>query len=79
MTSKRYQIMQKVKPLYELRTRIGTQLRQAKEANDTDTIEIWERVWFAVANEIVALHEANWAELESDDGHRELYETEKLV
>ena len=79
MTSKRYQIMQKVKPLYELRTRIGTQLIKAKEAKDTQTIEIWERVYFAVADEIVALHEANWAELESDDGHRELYETKKLA
>ena len=57
MTSKRYQIQQKLKPLYEIRTRVGTQFRLAKEANDTDTIEIWERVWFAVTNEIVALHE----------------------
>ena len=55
--SKRYQIQQKLKPLYEIRTRCGTQFRLAKEANDTDTIEIWERVWWAVANEIVALHE----------------------
>tara|TARA_R110001592_G_scaffold26830_4_gene99984 strand:+ start:1606 stop:1833 length:228 start_codon:yes stop_codon:yes gene_type:complete len=60
MTSKRYQIQQKLKPLYEIRTRIGTQFRKAREANDTDTIEIWERVWKAVANEIVTLHdEAN--------------------
>jgi hypothetical protein len=57
MTSKRYQIQQKLKPLYEIRTRVGTQFRKAKDANDTDTIEIWERVWFAVTNEIVALHE----------------------
>jgi hypothetical protein len=57
MTSKRYQIQQKLKPLYEIRTRIGTQFRKAREANDTDTIEIWERVWKAVANEIVALHD----------------------
>jgi hypothetical protein len=57
MTSKRYQIQQKLKPLYEIRTRIGTQFAKAKEANDTDTIEIWERVWKAVAAEIVALHD----------------------
>ena len=57
MTSRRYQIQQKLKPLYEIRTRIGTQFAKAKEANDTDTIEIWERVWKAVANEIVALHD----------------------
>ena len=57
MTSKRYQIQQKLKPLYEIRTRCGTQFAKAKEANDTDTIEIWERVWKAVANEIVALHD----------------------
>ena len=57
MTSRRYQIQQKLKPLYEIRTRCGTQFRKAKEANDTDTIEIWERVWKAVAAEIVALHE----------------------
>jgi hypothetical protein len=55
--SKLYQTMQKLKPLYEIRTRISTQFAKAKEANDTDTIEIWERVWKAVANEIVALHE----------------------
>ena len=55
--SKRYQLQQKLTPLYELRTRISTQFRKAKDANDTDTIEIWERVWNAVANEIVALHE----------------------
>jgi hypothetical protein len=55
-TSKRYQLQQKLKPLYEIRTRIGTQFRAAKAANDTDTIEIWERVWKAVAKEIVALH-----------------------
>ena len=55
--SKRYQLQQKLKPLYELRTRISTQFRKAKDANDTDTIEIWERVWSAVANEIVALHD----------------------
>ena len=57
MTSKRYQIQQKLKPLYEIRTRSGTQFAKAKEANDTDTIEIWERVWKAVAAEIVALHD----------------------
>ncbi len=57
MTSKRYQIQQKLKPLYEIRTRIGTQFRKAREANDTDTIEIWERGWKAVAAEIVALHD----------------------
>ena len=57
MTSRRYQIQQKLKPLYEIRTRIGTQFRKAREANDTDTIEIWERVWKAVAKEIVALHD----------------------
>jgi hypothetical protein len=57
MTSRRYQIQQKLKPLYEIRTRCGTQFAKAKEANDTDTIEIWERVWKAVANEIVALHD----------------------
>ena len=57
MTSKRYQIQQKLKPLYEIRTRIGTQFSKAKEANDTETIEIWERVWKAVAKEIVSLHE----------------------
>ena len=54
--SKHYQLMQKLKPLYEIRTRVSTQFRAAKDANDTDTIEIWERVWSAVANEIVALH-----------------------
>ena len=48
--------MQKLKPLYEIRTRVSTQFRAAKDANDTDTIEIWERVWKAVAKEIVALH-----------------------
>ena len=57
MTSKRYQIQQKLKPLYEIRTRIGTQFRKAREANDTDTIEIWERVWKAVTDEIISLHE----------------------
>ena len=57
MTSKRYQIQQKLKPLYEIRTRVSTQFRAAKNTNDTDTIEIWERVWSAVANEIVALHD----------------------
>ena len=56
-TSKLYQKMQKLKPLYEIRTRIGTQFRAAKEANDTDTIEIWERVWKAVTDEIVTLHD----------------------
>ena len=57
MTSRRYQTQQKLKPLYEIRTRIGTQFRKAKDANDTDTIEIWERVWKAVAKDIVALHD----------------------
>ena len=57
MTSRRYQIQQKLKPLYEIRTRVSTQFRKAKDANDTETIEIWERVWKAVAAEIVALHE----------------------
>jgi len=57
MTSKRYQIQQKLKPLYEIRTRCGTQFALAKKNGDTDTIKIWERVWNAVANEIVALHE----------------------
>jgi len=57
MTSKRYQVQQKLKPLYEIRTRVSTQFRAAKDANDTDTIEIWERVYFAVTNEIVALHD----------------------
>ena len=56
MTSKRYQIQQKLKPLYEIRTRVGTQFSKAKDANDTDTIEIWERVWKAVTDEIVTLH-----------------------
>jgi hypothetical protein len=73
MTSKRHQIMQKVKPLYDFRSRISEQLIKAKKAKDAEAIKIWERVWFAVSDEIVALHEANWAELESDDGHRELY------
>ena len=53
----RYQLQQKLKPLYEIRTRVSTQFRLAKEVNDTDTIEIWERVWKAVAKEIVALHD----------------------
>jgi len=79
MTSKRYQIMQKLKPLYEIRTRVTTQLRKAKDGDDAEVVKIWERVWFAVADEIVALHETNWEERESDDGHRELYESEKLV
>ena len=56
-TSKLYQTMQKLKPLYELRTRVSTQFRKAKDANDTDTIEIWERVWKAVTDEIVTLHD----------------------
>jgi len=60
MTSRRYQIQQKLKPLYEIRTRISTQFRKAKDANDTETIEIWERVWNAVANEIVALHDETY-------------------
>jgi hypothetical protein len=57
ITSKRYQIQQKLKPLYEIRTRVSTQFRKAKKANDTETIEIWERVWKSVTNEIVALHD----------------------
>ena len=57
MTSKRYQIQQKLKPLYEIRTRVSTQFRAAKDANDTDTIEIWERVWKAVTDEIILLHD----------------------
>ena len=57
MTSKRYQLQQKLKPLYEIRTRISTQLRKAREANDTEVLEIWERVWKATAKEIVALHD----------------------
>jgi len=57
MTSKRYQIQQKLKPLYEIRTRCSTQLRKAREANDAEVLEIWERVWKAVAKEIVALHD----------------------
>ena len=68
MTSKRYQIQQKLKPLYEIRTRCGTQFAKAKEANDTDTIEIWERVWKAVANEIVALHDEAYA-INTDKRH----------
>ena len=69
MTSRRYQIQQKLKPLYEIRTRIGTQFREAREANDTDTLEIWERVWKAVAKEIVALHdEAHEIKLEKTSG-----------
>ena len=60
MTSRRYQIQQKLKPLYEIRTRVSTQFRKAKDANDTETIEIWERVWNAVANEIVALHDETY-------------------
>jgi len=55
--STRYQLQQKLKPLYEIRTRCGTQFAKAKKNGDTDTIKIWERVWNAVANEIVALHE----------------------
>ena len=54
--SKLYQTMQKLKPLYELRTRAGTQFALAKKNGDTDTIEIWERVWNAIADEIVTLH-----------------------
>jgi len=65
MTSRRYQIQQKLKPLYEIRTRVSTQFAKAKEANDTETIEIWERVWRAVANEIVALHEEAHEQKES--------------
>ena len=60
--------MQKLKPLYEIRTRISTQFAKAKEANDTDTIEIWERVWKAVANEIVALHDEAYA-INTDKRH----------
>ena len=57
MTSKRYQLQQKLKPLYEIRTRVSTQFRLAKEANDTDTIEIWDRVWRALAADLAALHD----------------------
>ena len=60
--------MQKLKPLYEIRTRISTQFRLAKEANDTDTIEIWERVWKAVANEIVALHDETYEINDKENG-----------
>ena len=66
--SKRYQIQQKLKPLYEIRTRIGTQFSKAKEANDTETIEIWERVWKAVAKEIVALHDETYAINDKENG-----------
>ena len=55
--STRYQLQQKLKPLYEIRTRIGTQFRKAREANDIETLQIWERVWDSVAGEIIALHE----------------------
>ena len=68
MTSRRYQIQQKLKPLYEIRTRVGTQFRKAREANDTETIEIWERVWKAVANEIVALHDETYAINDKENG-----------
>ena len=68
MTSKRYQIQQKLKPLYEIRTRVGTQFRTAKDANDTETIEIWERVWKAVAKEIVALHDETYAINDKENG-----------
>ena len=57
MTSRRYQIQQKLKPLYEIRTRVSTQFRKAKDANDIDTVEIWERVWNTVTGEIIALHD----------------------
>jgi hypothetical protein len=68
MTSKRYQIQQKLKPLYEIRTRVGTQFSKAREANDTETIEIWERVWKAVAKEIVALHDETYAINDKENG-----------
>ena len=68
MTSKRYQIQQKLKPLYEIRTRVGTQFSKAREANDTETIEIWERVWKAVAKEIVALHHETYAINDKENG-----------
>jgi len=73
MTSKRYQIQQKLKPLYEIRTRVSTQFRKAKEANDTDTIEIWERVWFAVTNEIVALHNETYEAKEDKPEQGKIY------
>ena len=60
MTSKRYQIQQKLKPLYEIRTRVSTQFRKAKDANDIDTVEIWERVWNTVTGEIIALHDETY-------------------
>ena len=56
-TSKLYQKMQKLKPLYEIRTRVSTQFAKAKKNGDTDTIKIWERVWKAVTDEIVTLHD----------------------
>ena len=68
MTSRRYQIQQKLKPLYEIRTRVGTQFRKAKDANDTETIEIWERVWKAVAKEIVALHDETYEINDKENG-----------
>ena len=68
MASRRYQIQQKLKPLYEIRTRVGTQFSKAKEANDTETIEIWERVWKAVAKEIVALHDETYEINDKENG-----------
>jgi hypothetical protein len=68
MTSRRYQIQQKLKPLYEIRTRVGKQFRKAREANDTETIEIWERVWKAVAKEIVALHDETYEINDKENG-----------
>ena len=68
MTSRRYQIQQKLKPLYEIRTRVGTQFGKAKEANDTETIEIWERVWKAVTDEIVALHNETYEINDKENG-----------
>ena len=52
--------MQKLKPLYEIRTRVSTQFALAKKNGDTDTIKIWERVWKAVTDEIVALHDETY-------------------
>jgi len=68
MTSKRYQIQQKLKPLYEIRTRVSTQFRKAKDANDIDTVEIWERVWNTVTGEIIALHDETYAINDKENG-----------
>ena len=53
------EIQQTLKPLYELRTRVITQLSKAKKGDDAEVVEIWLRVYFAVAKEIIALHEDN--------------------